>query len=127
MHRFRLGWCAEEREDQRQVDPSKEDSTCFKFCEQDTGRGGPELEQRRNLGAAVKARQEVLVVMSLWNDVGETTWEHVMGDASAASGIIRRMGLGKVRHLNTSWLRVRRKGSATRNAVPHSQRQSQQR
>ena len=32
-----------------------------------------------------------------------------MGDASAAIGIIRRMGLGKVRHLNTSWLWVQEK------------------
>ena len=48
------------------------------------------------LGAAVKASQEVLGMMSLWKDVGETTQWHVMGDASAAIGIIRRMGLGKV-------------------------------
>ena len=32
-----------------------------------------------------------------------------MGDAIAAIGIIRRMGLGKVRHLNTSWLWVQEK------------------
>ena len=56
------------------------------------------------LGAAVKASQEVLGMVSLWKDVGETTQDHVMGDASAAIGIIRRMGFGKVRHLNTSWL-----------------------
>ena len=54
------------------------------------------------LGAAVKASQEVLGIMSLWKDVGEATKGHVMGDASAAIGIIRRMGLVKVRHLNTS-------------------------
>ena len=47
------------------------------------------------LGAAVKASQEVLGIMSLWKDVGEATWGHVMGDASAVIGIIRRMGLGK--------------------------------
>ena len=61
------------------------------------------------LDAAVKASQEVLGMMSLWKDVGEITWGHVMGDASAAVGIIRRMGLGKVRHLNTSWLWVQDK------------------
>ena len=49
------------------------------------------------LGAAVKASQEVLGMMSLRKDVDEG---HV------AIGIIRRMGLGKVRHLNTSWLWV---------------------
>ena len=32
-----------------------------------------------------------------------------MGDASAAIGIIRRMGLEKMRHLNTSWLWVQEK------------------
>ena len=46
------------------------------------------------LGAAVKASQEVLRIMSLRKDVGETTWEHMMRDASAAIGVIRRMGLG---------------------------------
>ena len=61
------------------------------------------------LGAAVKASQEVLRTMSLWKDVGETTRGHVMGDASAAIGIIRRMGLGKVRHLKTSSLWVQEK------------------
>ena len=35
--------------------------------------------------------------------------EPVMGDASAAIGFIRRMGLGKVRHLNTSWTWVQEK------------------
>ena len=57
----------------------------------------------------MKASQEVPGMMSLWKDVGETTREHVMGDASAAIGIIRRMGLGKVRHLNMSCLWVQEK------------------
>ena len=61
------------------------------------------------LGAAVKASQEVLGMMSLWKEIGETTRGHVMGDASAAIGIVRRMVLGKVRHLNTSWLWVQEK------------------
>ena len=57
-------------------------------------------------GAAAKASQEVFGVMSVGKDVGETTRGHVMGDASAEIGIIRRMELGKVRHLHTSWLWV---------------------
>ena len=81
---------AEGREDQQQADASRE---------------AAEAE----LGAAVKASQEVLGIMSLWKDVGDTTWGHVMGDASAAIGIIRRIGLGKMRHLNTSWLWVQEK------------------
>ena len=59
------------------------------------------------MGAAMKASQEVLGMMSLWKGVGETTSGNVMGDVSAAIGrdasavlgIFRRMGLGKVRHL----------------------------
>ena len=54
------------------------------------------------LGAAVKACQDVLGMMSLWKDAGETTRGHVVGDASAAIGIIRRMVLRKLRHMNTS-------------------------
>ena len=64
------------------------------------------------LCAAEKASQEVLGVMSLWKDVGEITSGHVMGDASAAIGIIRCMGLGRVRHLNTSRLWVQEKEAA---------------
>ena len=45
------------------------------------------------LGGAVKASQEGLGMMSLWKDIGETTRRHVMGDVSAAIGIIRRMEL----------------------------------
>ena len=54
------------------------------------------------LVAAVKASQEVLGMMSLWKDIGETTQGHVMRDASEAIGIIRPMGLAKVRHLNAT-------------------------
>ena len=42
------------------------------------------------LGAEVKASQDLLGIISLWGDVGETTRGHVMGDASAAIGIIRK-------------------------------------
>ena len=52
------------------------------------------------LGAAVKASQELLGMMSVWQDVGETTQGH---------GIIRRTGLGEVRSLNTSWSCVQEK------------------
>ena len=45
-------------------------------------------------------------MMSVWKDAGETTRGHVMGDASAVIGIIRRMEFVKVRHLDTSWLWV---------------------
>ena len=51
--------------------------------EQDMALSSAEAE----LGA-VKASQEVLGMMSLWKDVSETTSGHVVGDASAAIGII---------------------------------------
>ena len=57
------------------------------------------------LGAAVKTSHEM---MSLWKDVGDTGG-HVMGDASAAIGTVRRMSLGKVRHLKPVCLRYKRK------------------
>ena len=66
----------------------------------EVGLNSAEAEQ----GAAVKASEEVLGMMSLWKDVFDTTQGHVMGDTSAATLIIRRMELGKVRQLNTSWL-----------------------
>ena len=66
----------------------------------------------------MKASQEVLGMMSLWKDVGETTSGHVMGGASAAIGIIRRMELEKERHLNTSWLWVQEK-EASRELQDH--------
>ena len=65
------------------------------------------------LGATVKASQEVLGVVSLWKDVGETTRVHVMGDASAAVGIIRRMGSGKGETLERELVVGSREGSVT--------------
>ena len=46
-------------------------------------------------GAAVKEGPEVLGMILLWKDVGETTLGHVMGDASAAIGITSTHGFGK--------------------------------
>ena len=46
----------------------------------------------------------MLGIVPLWNDVGEATEGHVMGDASAAIGKMRCMGLGMVRHPSARWL-----------------------
>ena len=55
------------------------------------------------LGTSVNASQEVLWIMPLWKDEGETTRGHLTGDASGAIGCIRLIGSGKVRrHLTTS-------------------------
>ena len=78
------------------------------------------------LGAAVKASQEVLGMMSLWKDIHETTQGHLMEDASAAIGVIRRMEFGKVRHLNTSWLWVQEK-EASRELQYHKAKGSSRR
>ena len=61
------------------------------------------------LGAAGQPSQEVLGIMSLRKDVGETTRGHVMGHGSAAIGILWRRGLRKMRDLNTIWLWVQMK------------------
>ena len=71
-----------------------------------------QAEEEAEPVAAVKEGPEVLGMISLWKDVGEPTLGHVMGDESAAIGIIRRTGLGKVRHLNTSWLWVQEKDAS---------------
>ena len=56
------------------------------------------------LYACVKATAEGLGVMSMLSDWGRTCSGVVKADASAALGIISRRGLGKVRHLDTSFL-----------------------
>ena len=60
--------------------------------------GGSELY------ATVKATAEGLGVQSIFSDLGRKVDGHVWGDASAALGIINRTGLGKLRHINTSYL-----------------------
>ena len=54
----------------------------------------------------VRAAAETLGGRSLWQDLGEHMSGRVMGDASAALGIISRQGIGKLRHLNTNYLWV---------------------
>ena len=56
------------------------------------------------LYASVKATSEGLGIVSILKDFGVTMTGKVWADASAALGIIARKGLGKVRHLDTSYL-----------------------
>ena len=63
------------------------------------------------LYATVKASAESMGIVSLMKDAGKLIKAHVFGDASAALGIIARKGLGKVRHLNTSYLWVQEKAA----------------
>ena len=78
-----VGPGAEERGNRRQVDAFTEVAQALVA-----------LSAAGAQGAPVTAKQEVLGMMSLWKDAGNTTRKHVMGDASAASGIFRRVGSG---------------------------------
>ena len=63
------------------------------------------------LYAIVKASAESMGIASLLKDFGIKMKTHVFGDASAALAIIARRGLGRVRHLDTSYLWVQEKAA----------------
>ena len=54
----------------------------------------------------VKASADLKGLISLWKDLGAKVAGHLVADASAALGILKRRVLGKVRHLNTNYLWV---------------------
>ena len=56
------------------------------------------------LYALTKGASQVLGLMSLLQDFGVVVSATVHTDASAAIGIVRRAGLGKLRHLNVRYL-----------------------
>ena len=56
------------------------------------------------LYACIKATAEGLGSISPMKDYGMTMHAEVRSDASAALGIIARNGLGKLRHIDTSYL-----------------------
>jgi hypothetical protein len=56
------------------------------------------------LYACIKASSEGLGIMSMMLDYGLTMHGEIRSDASAALGIIGRNGLGKMRHIDTSYL-----------------------
>lgn len=58
------------------------------------------------LYAIVKATAEGMGVQSILKDFGRKAKVHLMADASAALGIVRRKGLGRMRHLDTDLLWV---------------------
>ena len=64
------------------------------------------LSAEAELYGIVKATAELKGLMSLWKDLGVVLSGHLLPDASAALGILKRRGLGKVRHLNTNYLWV---------------------
>ena len=54
--------------------------------------------------AALKASAETLGVLSMMKDSGYEIKGEILGDASAALGIIHRKGLGRTRHIDTGLL-----------------------
>ena len=61
------------------------------------------------LAAATKAAAEALGIQSVLSDFGVSTRIEIHSDATAAIGICRRQGLGRVRHLATADLWVQQK------------------
>ena len=57
----------------------------------------------------VKGSAEGLGAQSLLKDLGIQARVRVLADASAALGVVNRVGLGKLRHLHTNWLWVQDK------------------
>ena len=64
------------------------------------------------LYATVKASSESMGMISMLKDYGKPMTTHVFGDASAALAIIARRGVGRVRHLDTSYLWVQEKAAS---------------
>ena len=54
--------------------------------------------------AALKASAEALGLLSMLEDFGYRIKGEILGDASAALGIINRQGLGRTRHIDTGLL-----------------------
>ena len=64
------------------------------------------------LAAVVKASSEALGLKSLMTDLGIQVSLAVRSDATAAIGMVRREGLGKVRHLDVGDLCVQQKAKS---------------
>ena len=61
------------------------------------------------LGAVVRASAEALGIKALLADFGFTVTLEICSDATAAIGMVRREGLGRVRHLATADLWVQQR------------------
>ena len=66
------------------------------------------------LYAALKASAEGLGVMSMLKDFHYKVSGEVLGDASAALGIIQRRGLGRTRHIDTGLLWIQQTAAEKR-------------
>ena len=61
------------------------------------------------LGGLVRAATEALGMQSILTDFGYEVKLNILSDASAAIGMVRRLGLGRVRHLATADLWIQQK------------------
>ena len=64
--------------------------------------------------AALKASAEGLGILSVLKDLAWTLKGRVLGDASAALGIINRKGLGRTRHIDTGMLWIQQTAAEKR-------------
>ena len=73
------------------------------------------------LGAVVKGATEALGMQAFLKDLGHDVKLHITSDATAAIGMVKREGLGRVRHLATAdlWVQQRvRSGDIAVSKVP---------
>ena len=64
--------------------------------------------------AALKASAETFGVLSMMKDFGYEIKGEILGDASAALGIIHRKGLGRTRHIDTGLLWIQQTAAEKR-------------
>ena len=64
--------------------------------------------------AALKASAETFGVLSMMKDSGYEIKGEILGDASAALGIIHRKGLGRTRHIDTGLLWIQQTAAEKR-------------
>ena len=64
--------------------------------------------------AALKATAETLGVLPMVKDYGYRLQGEILGDASAALGIIHRKGLGRTRHIDTGLLWIQQTAAEKR-------------
>ena len=64
-----------------------------------------------DLYTAVKTPAELLGVISVYRDFGVTLKGSILGDASAALGMIKRKGIGATRYIGASFLWVQEQGA----------------
>ena len=64
--------------------------------------------------ASLKAYAEAVGTLSLMKDFGYDMKGKVLGNASAALGVIHRKGLGRTRHIDTGMLWIQQTAAETR-------------